>query len=146
MEDTDAFGIPTYDTKKDGDSGRTMEVNEDESTKTGNVSQEPLVSDLKEKESVKTPITSDSCNPPASSTKRVNPFSKVGEIVVSNSEDELVANPFDESANLFGGGQEFEDDYDDYDYDDYAKQVYDLPGNLDAFNAMYGTKLQGLRK
>ena len=30
--------------------------------------------------------------------------------------------------------------------DDYANQVYDLPGNLDAFNAMYGTKLQGPRK
>ena len=73
-------------------------------------------------------------------------FSKVGEIEVSDSEDEVVANPFDESANLFGGGQEFEDDYDDYDYDDYANKVYDLPGNLDAFNAMYGTKLQGLRK
>ncbi|PWA82953.1 zinc knuckle CX2CX4HX4C [Artemisia annua] len=142
MKDTDAFGIPSNDTNKDVASGHTMEVNEDESTKTGNASQEPLVSDLKEKESVVDPKTSDSCTLPASSTKRVNPFSKVGEIVVSDSEDEVVANPFDKSANLFGGGQEFENDYDDYDYDDYANQVYDLPGNLDAFNAMYGTKLQ----
>ena len=41
-----------------------------------------------------------------------------------------------------------EEDYDGYgyDYDDYSKQVYDLPGNLDAFNDMYGIKLQGLRK
>jgi hypothetical protein len=77
MDDTDAFGIPTNDTNMDGDSSRKMEVNEDESTKTGNASQDPLVSDLKEKESVMAPITSDSCNPPASSTKRVNPFSKV---------------------------------------------------------------------
>ncbi|PWA91915.1 zinc knuckle CX2CX4HX4C [Artemisia annua] len=146
MEDTDAFGIPSNDTNKDVDSGRTMEVNDDKSTKTGTASQEPLVSNVKEKESVVAPKTSDPCTPPASSTKRVNPFSKVGEIVVSDSEDDVVANQFDESANLFGGGQEFEDDYDDYDYDDYANQVYDLPGNLDAFNAMYGTKLQGLRK
>lgn len=146
MEYTYVFGIPSNDTNKDVDSGRTMEVSEDKSTKTGTASQEPLGSDLKENESVVAPKTSDSCTPPASSTKRVNPFSKVGEIVVSDSEDEVVANPFDESANLFGGGQEFEDDYDDYDYDDYANQVHDLPGNLDAFNAMYGTKLQGLRK
>jgi hypothetical protein len=41
---------------------------------------------------------------------------------------------------------EREYDYDGYEYDDYAQQVHDLPGNLDAFNAMYGTKLQGFRK
>jgi hypothetical protein len=109
MEDTDAFSIPSNDTNKDVDSGRAMEFNEVKYTKTGIASQEPLVSDLKEKESVVAPKTSDSCTPPASSTKRVNPFSKVGEIVVSDSEDEVVANPFNESANLFGGGQEFED-------------------------------------
>ena len=45
MDDTDALGIPTNDTNKDVDSGRTMKVNEDEYTKTGNASQEPLVSD-----------------------------------------------------------------------------------------------------
>ena len=123
-----------------------MEVNEEESIKIGSVSQDPLVSDLKEKESVMAPTTGVSSSPPTSSTKRVNPFSKVGEIVVSDSDDEVVVNPFDESANLFGGGHEFEDADDDYDYDDYANQVYDLPGNLDAFNAMYGTKLQGFRK
>ena len=82
--------------------------------------------------------------PPTSSSKRSNRFSKVGEVVVSNSDDEEVVDMFDESANLFGGGHDREDDYDDY--DDYSKQVYDLPGNLDAFNAMYGTKLQVRRK
>lgn len=41
--------------------------------------------------------------------------------------------------NLFGGGHDREDDY-----GDYADQVYDLPGNLDAFYDTYGIKLQGL--
>jgi hypothetical protein len=123
MDDTDAFGIPTNDTNTDVNSGHTMEVNEDESTTTCNASQEPLVNDLKEKESVVASKISDSSTPYISSTKRVNPFSKVGEIVVSDSEDEEVLNTFDESANLFGGGQEYEEDYDDYYYDDYAKQA-----------------------
>ncbi|WP_254554258.1 hypothetical protein, partial [Salmonella enterica] len=39
MEYTDAFGIPSNDTNKDVDSGRTMEVTEDKSTKTGTASQ-----------------------------------------------------------------------------------------------------------
>ena len=142
MVDTDVFGIPSSDVNKVVDSGRTMEANEDESLKTCTASQEPLVSDLKEKEPVGATNHSVSATPPTSSTKRVNPFSKVGEVVVSDSEDEEVVNNFDESVNLFGGRH----DYDGYDYDDYSKQVHDLPGNLDAFNAMYGTKLQGLRK
>ena len=70
-------------------------------------------------------------------------FSKVGEVVVSDSDDDEVLNTFDESANLFGGGHEREDECDDY--DDYSKQIYDLFGNLDVFNAMYGLKLQGRR-
>ena len=56
-----------------------------------------------------------------SSIKRVNPFSKVGEIVVSDSDEDEVVNTFDESMNLFGGAQDRGDDYDDYDYDDYAE-------------------------
>ena len=66
--------------------------------------------------------------------------------MVSNSEDEEVVNKFDESVNLLGGEHDYEDDYDGYDYDDYSKHVHDLPRNLDAFNAMYGTNFQGLRK
>lgn len=57
MDDTDAFGIPTYDTNKDVDAVRTMEVNEDESVKTGTTSQEPLVSaSMGTKEVGSTPI------------------------------------------------------------------------------------------
>ena len=77
--------------------------------------------------------------PSTSSTKRVNPFSKVGEIVDSDIDEENVLNTFDESMNLFGGGDDREDDY-----DDYPDQVYDLPGNLDAFYDTYDIKLQGL--
>ena len=138
MVDTDELVIPSNDVNKVVDSGRTMEANEDESLKTCTASQEPLVSDLKEKEPVGASNHSVSATPPTSSTKRANPFSKVGEVVVSDSEDEEVVNNFDESVNLFGGGHDYEDDYDGYDYDDYSKQVHDLPGNLDAFNAMYG--------
>ena len=82
--------------------------------------------------------------PSSSSTKRANPFSKVGTVVVSDSDDDEVLNTFDESANLFGGGHEREDEFDDY--DDYSQQIYDLPGNLDALNAIYGFNLQGRRK
>jgi hypothetical protein len=46
--------------------------------------------------------------------------------------------------NLFGGGHDRENDYNDYDYDYYADQIYDLSGNLDAFYDTYGMKLQGL--
>jgi hypothetical protein len=82
--------------------------------------------------------------PSTSSTKRANPFSKVGEVVVSDSDDDEVLNTFNESKNLFGGGHKCEDEFDDY--DDYSKQIYDLQGNLDAFNAIYGFNLQGRRK
>jgi hypothetical protein len=165
MDDTDTFGIPTYDTNKNVDAGRTMEVNEDESVKTGTTSQEPLVSDsMGTKEVGSTPIVDKISKlekllidgkatlvddeghpiPSASVTKRANPFSKVGEVVVSDSEEGEVLNTFDESANLFGGGHEREDELDDY--DDYSKQIYDLPGELDALNAIYGFNLQGRRK
>jgi hypothetical protein len=143
MDDTDVFGIPTKEVNLDVTSGRTEEAKQDESVKTVTTSQEPLVSELNKKEKVGTSKPDSPCT---SSTKRVNPFSKVGNVNVSDSDDEEVVNTFDESANLFGGGHEREYDYDGYEYDDYAQQVHDLPGNLDAFNAMYGTKLHGLRK
>jgi hypothetical protein len=126
--------------------GRTEEAKQDESVKTVNTPQEPLVSDLNKKEKVGTSMPVSFSSPSTSFSKRVNPFSKVGNVVVSDDDDEEVVNMFDESANLFGGGHEREYDYDGYEYDDYAQQVHDLPGNLDAFNAMYGTKLQGFRK
>lgn len=165
MDNTDGFRIPTNDTNKDVDAGSTMEVNEDESFKTGTTSQEPLVSDsMGTMEVDSTPIVEkisklekllidgkatlvDDDGHPVSSTyvtKRANPFSKVGEVVVSDSDEDEVLNTFDESANLFGGGHEREDEFDDY--DDYSKQIYDLPGNLDALNAIYGFNLQGRRK
>ncbi|PWA74765.1 zinc knuckle CX2CX4HX4C [Artemisia annua] len=157
MDDMDAFGIPTNDTNEDVDVGRTMEVNKEKSVKTSEVSQDPLVSDIHEKEQVRSPMISVSAPPPtsspkratssapsSSSTKRANPFSNVGDVDVSDSDDEVVLNTFDKSANLFGGGHEREDEFDDY--DDYSKQIYDLPENLDALNAMYGFNIQGRRK
>lgn len=60
-------------------------------------------------------------------------YSKVGNIVDSDSDKEEVVNNFDESVNLSGGGHDRDNDY--------AKQVYDLLGNLNAFYDMYGIKL-----
>lgn len=170
MNDTDAFGIPTY--VKEVESGTTVKATKDGSLKTGNTSQEPIVSALKEKDQAGAPKPSEDHEPtpivvkigelekllidgkatlvdddghpikkvdyPApliSSTKRVNPFYKVKEIDVSDSDDEDIT--FDESTNLFGSGHDREDDYDEYEYDNYAAQFYDLPGNF---------KLQGLRR
>lgn len=165
MDDTDAFRIPTSDTNMDVDAGRTMEVNEDESVKTGTTSQETIVSNsMGTKEVGSTPIVEKISKlekllidgkatlvddeghpiPSTSVTKRANPFSKVGDVVGSDSDEEEVLNTFDESVNLFGGGHEREDEFDDY--DDYSKQIYDLPGELDALNAIYGFNLQGCRK
>ena len=142
MDDTDAFGIPTNDTNKDVESGCNMEANEDESLNTGNASQDTHVSNIQEKEHCvgstpivkkigelekliidgKATLVDDDGHPiqkvvypPTSSSKRSNPFSKVGEVVVSDSDDEEVVDMFDESANLFGGGHDREDEYDDYD-------------------------------
>ena len=165
MDDTDGFGIPNNVTNKDVDDGCTMEVNEDVSIRTSTTSQEPLVSDsMGTKEVGSTPIVEKIGKlekllidgkatlvdddglpiPFTSSTKRVNPFSKVGQVVVSDSDDDEVLNTFDESTNLFGGGYEREDEFDDY--DDYSKQFYDLPRNLDALKAMYDFNLKGRRK
>ena len=44
----------------------------------------------------------------------------MGEVVDFDSEEETM-NVFDESTNLFGGGHEREDEYNDY--DDYSKQI-----------------------
>ena len=127
------------------DSGNIVEAKEDGSIKTGNISQELLVSVVKEKVHVETTKPSSSFAPSTSASKKVNPFSKVGEILDSDSDEEEVVNPFDESVNLFnnfpsstGGGHELE-----YDYDDYADQVYDLPEQLETFYDMYDIKVQG---
>lgn len=133
-----------YLIKKVDYSGNKKGANMDGSQKTDNVSQEPLVSVVKEKVKDAASKSSSSFSPSTSSTKRVNSFYKVGEIVDSDSDEEEVVNTFDESVNLFGGGHDREDDYDDYDYDDYAKHVYDLPRNLDAVYDFYVIKLQGL--
>ena len=81
--------------------------------------------DPNDKKQVGTSKPSSFSSPSTSSTKRVNPFSKVGDVDVSDSDDEEDVNTFDESTNLFGGGHEREYDYDGYDsdgytYDDYA--------------------------
>jgi hypothetical protein len=142
MDDTDTFGIPTYETNMDVDVGRSMGTKEVGST--------PIVDKISKLEKLlidgKATLVDDEGHPipSASVTKRANPFSKVGEVVVSDSEEEEVLNTFDESANLFGGGHEREDELDDY--DDYSKQIYDLPGELDALTAIYGFNLQGRRK
>lgn len=104
------------------------------------------VSVLSEKE-VGTSMPNSSFHSSTSATKRTNPFSKVGEIVDSDSEEEVL-NTFDESANLFdmsmgtfsssGGGGD-QEDY--YEYDDFTDQLYDLPGQLGAFYE--DIKLQG---
>lgn len=93
------------------------------------------------------PMTKSSLPPSTSANKRANPFSKVGEIVDSDSEEEVL-NTFDESANLFDmhmgtfssvGGGDDQEDY--YEYDDFTDQLYDIPGQL---GAMYDDfKLQG---
>jgi hypothetical protein len=107
---------------------------------------EPPVSVLYDKE-VGTSMPNSSFYPSTSANKRTNPFSKVGEIVDSDSEEEVL-NTFDESANLFdmpmgtfsstGGGGD-QEDY--YDYDDFTDKLYDLPGQLGAFYE--DIKLQG---
>ena len=60
----------------------------------------------------------------SSASKRGNPFSKVGEVVVSDSDDDEVYEP-----NDYLG--------DDYFSDEYAAQVNDLPGQFKEY------KLQG---
>ena len=144
------FCSPPSDTNKEVNDGSKKVVEKQVAPKAG--TQDPLLSVVKDKEQVTIPSTSTTSGPSTSSNKGVNPFSKVGAIVDSDIDDEVdeVLNAYDESANLFGGGQNLKDefgDYDDYDdFDDYAKQIQDLPGELDALNALYGFKLQGRRK
>ena len=68
-----------------------------------------------------------------------NPFSKVGNVVVSDSEDEV------DEMDAYGGGHDFEEDLDGYDDYAYASQIYDLPGSLKSFKDT-DFKLQGRRK
>jgi hypothetical protein len=83
-----------------------------------------------------------------SATKRSNPFSKVGDVIDSDSEVDEVINLFDESANLFdmpmgtfsstGGGQD-QEEY--YEYDDFTDQLHELPRHLATYYEDF--KLQG---
>ena len=93
-------------------------------------------------EPIVAPKPSSSSSSPTLSSERDNPFSKVGNVVLSDSDEDEVLEP----ENLVGGGNELEDDLDDYDFDEYSKQIQDLPGNLDVFNAIYYTNLQAPRK
>lgn len=74
-----------------------------------------------------------SSSSPRTSLKKVgNPSSKVGEVLVTNSDDDEVLEPDNDMAKFLassGGYHELEDYFDD----DYAAQVYDLPGQLIVF-------------
>ena len=73
--------------------------------------------------------------------KKGNPFSKVGDVVVSDSDDEVLE-PDDTMSNYLssaGGHNELES----YLSDDYAAQVLDLPGQLEEFNKMFDFKVKG---
>jgi hypothetical protein len=83
-----------------------------------------------------------------SGTKRSNPFSKVGEVIDSDSEVDEVLNSYDESVNLFDmpmgtlsstGGAQDQEDY--YEYDDYTDQLHEIPRHLVAYYEDF--KLQG---
>ena len=72
MDDDDGHPLKKFDYPCN-----KMEANIDGSQKTGNASQEPLVSVVKEKVQVAASMPSSSFFSSTSSTKRVNPFSKV---------------------------------------------------------------------
>ena len=84
-----------------------------------------------------------STSSPCTSSKNVgNPFSKVGEVVVNDSDEDKVLEPDNDMAKFlasFVGYHVLEDYFDD----DYAAQVYDLPGQLNVYCDMYDVKLQG---
>ena len=73
--------------------------------------------------------------------KKGNPFSKVGNVVVSDSDDEVLEpdDPMSSYLSSAGGQNELEG----YFSDDYAAQVLDLPGQLEEFNKMFDFKVQG---
>jgi hypothetical protein len=148
MEDEKVIDIQSADVPEAVDDGSAMKDKVNESSTIDVSLHDPPVSVLKEKEVGK--LISSSA-PSTSTNKRANPFSKVGEIVDSDSEEEVL-NTFDESANLFdmpmstlsstGGGHD-QEEY--YEYNDFTDQLYDLPGQLGAFYEDF--KLQGrLRK
>ncbi|PWA55018.1 ATPase, F1/V1/A1 complex, alpha/beta subunit, Zinc knuckle CX2CX4HX4C [Artemisia annua] len=125
-----------YPLKKVDYLGIKKEAQVDGSQKTGKDLQEQLVSELREKEHVAASKPSSSSSPYAkpssyssspciSSTKVVNPFSKVGDVVCSDSDEDEVLEPDNPMAKYLastGGGYELKD----YFSDDYAAQVYDL--------------------
>ena len=79
--------------------------------------------------------------PVADGIRKGNPFSKVGEVVVSESEDEVFEpnDPMDSYFSSAGGHHELEG----YLSDDYAAQVFDLPGQFEEYNKQFDFKLQG---
>lgn len=112
----------------------------DEFRTIGMESQDQIVSELKEMEQSADSKPSSSSFTYTSSTKVGNPFLKVEEVVVSDIDDEEVFEPDNPMAKFLastGGGHELEDYY-----DDYADQLYDLPGQLFAFCDLCDIKLQ----
>ena len=86
-------------------------------------------------------LVDDNGKPVPVGIRKGNPFSKVGEVVVSESEDEMFE-PNDPMHNYFssaGGHNKLEG----YLSDDYAAQVNDLPGQFEEFNNQFDFKLQG---
>ncbi|PWA95915.1 histone-fold protein [Artemisia annua] len=73
--------------------------------------------------------------------RKGNPFSKVGEVVDSDSDNEvLVTNDhMNNNVSSAGGYNELEG----YLSDDYAAQVLDLPGQLEEFNKLFDSQFQG---
>ena len=136
--DTDDNGTPCP--TKDGTEVGTEAAS---SSKGGNESTTPMVEKIGKIEKLiiegKATLVDGDGKPLKKVDSSGNPFSKVGNVVVSDSEDEV-----DEVVS-YGGGQDYEADFDGYDYDDFESQIYDLPGSLKSFNDM-GVKLQGRRK
>ena len=110
------------------------------------------MNDLREKELAAASKTSSSYSPYAkpssssspciSSTKVVNPFSKVGDVACSDIDEDEVLEPDNPMAKyLASTGDDYE--LEDYFSDDYAAQVYDLPAHLDDLRDQYDIKLRG---
>ncbi|PWA58171.1 zinc knuckle CX2CX4HX4C [Artemisia annua] len=73
--------------------------------------------------------------------KKGNPFSKVGDVVVSDSDDEVFEpnDPMNNYLSSAGGHNELEG----YFSDDYVAQVLDLPGQLEEYNKLFDFQVQG---
>lgn len=80
-------------------------------------------------------------DPVADGISKGNPFSKVGEVVDSDSDDEVFEpnDPIDSYFSSAGGHNEFEG----YLSDDYAAHVYNLPRHFEEFNNQFDFKLKG---